>query len=50
MFTTKVSHVTHDTARIFGSVCKTKLVTWKVLSSDKKVPTGSARSFTFVTA
>ena len=50
MVITKVSHVTHDSSPIFGSFWKTKLVTRKVLSSDKRVPSGAARSVTFITA
>ena len=48
--TTKASNVTHDACRIFGSLWKTKKIPGKVIASDKRIPDGSTRNATYITA
>ena len=47
---TKVSFITHDAARIYGVQWRSKKIRGRVISSTKRVPAGSSRNQTFVTA
>ena len=42
-------HITHDAARIYGSVWKTKKIEGTVVASQKRVPPGGSRNTTFIT-
>ena len=46
----KASHITHIAALIYGSLQKTKKVDGVIIASEKRVPEGSSRNATFVTA
>ena len=46
----KASHITHIVALIYGSLWKMKKVNGGIIASKKRVPEGSTRNATFVTA
>ena len=46
----KARLLTHNAARIYGSNWKTKIVFGKVAASEKRIPDGTTRKATFVTA
>ena len=46
----KASHITNDAARIYGSLWKAKKINGIVTACEKRVPEGSTRNATFVTA
>ena len=46
---TKASHITNDSACIYGSLWKTKKVYVVVIACDKRIPKGGTRNATFIT-
>ena len=45
---TKASHVTNDSAHIYGFIWKTNKVNSVVIACDKRIPKGSKRIATFI--